>query len=58
MFISEEELQRKIKIMRSIKHDIYSIEINKIPLSLKDDKRIIGKDKVNTLAIGHKNAEF
>ena len=46
--------------MKIIKHDIYiySTELNKIALSSQDDERIICEDKVNTFAIGQKNAFF
>ena len=30
---------RKMKIIRSENHDIYSKEVNKIALSIEDDKR-------------------
>ena len=42
---------RKMNIIRSEKHDIYSKEVNKLALSGDDDKRILCKDKVNTQAI-------
>ena len=41
---------RKMKIIRSENHDIYSKEVNKIALSNEDDKRFVMKDKINTLA--------
>ncbi|XP_028417042.1 uncharacterized protein LOC114541307 [Dendronephthya gigantea] len=39
--------------IRSERHEIYSIKLNKIGLSPYDDKRYIIKDGVNTLAYGH-----
>ena len=42
---------RKMKIIRSEKHDIYSKEVNKVALSNDDDKREVLKDKVHTLAL-------
>ena len=42
---------RKMKIIRSEKHDIYSKEVNKIALSNEDDKRKMIEDKVKTLAL-------
>ena len=42
---------RKMNIIRSEKHEIYSKEVNKLALSAEDDKRILCKDKVKTLAI-------
>ena len=41
---------RKMKIIRSEKHDIYSKEVNKIALSNEDDKRFVLKDGMHTLA--------
>ena len=49
LFSGEKEM-RKMKIIRSEKHDIYSKEVNKIALSNEDDKRQVLKDKVHTLA--------
>ena len=49
LFSGEKEM-RKMKIIRSEKHDIYSKEVNKIALSSEDDKRAVLKDKVHTLA--------
>ena len=41
---------RSMKIIKSENHEIYSKEVNKIALSNEDDKRKLGKDKVNTKA--------
>ena len=41
---------RKMKIIRSVQHDIYSKEVNKIALSNEDDKRVVLEDCVHTLA--------
>ena len=49
LFSGEKEM-RKMKIIRSEKHDIYSKEVNKIALSNEDDKRIVMEDNVHTLA--------
>ena len=50
LFTGEKEL-RKMKIIRSEKHDIYSKEVNKIALSNEDDKRLTLEDRVHTLAL-------
>ena len=50
LFTGKKEL-RSMKIIRSEKHDIYSKEVNKIALSREDDKRVVLKDKIHTLAI-------
>ena len=49
LFSGEKEM-RKMKIIRSEKHDIYSKEVNKIALSNEDDKRLVLEDRVHTLA--------
>ena len=50
LFSGEKEM-RKMKIIRSEKHDIYSKEVNKIALSNEDDKRQILSDKIRTEAL-------
>ena len=50
LFSGEKEM-RKMKIIRSEKHDIFSKEVNKIALSNEDDKRKVLKDNVHTLAL-------
>ena len=47
------ELRRKMNIFRSHLHNVFSEEINKVALSASDDKRVIQKDGVHTLAHGH-----
>ena len=44
---------RKMNVFRSHLHDVYSEEVNKIALSANDDKRVILKDGIHTLAHGH-----
>ena len=44
---------RKMNIIRSHKHDVYTEEINKVALSSNVDKRYILDDGVHTLALGH-----
>ena len=48
---SGEKQMRKMNVIKSEKHEIYSKEVNKLALSADDDKRILCKDKVNTQAI-------
>ena len=50
LFLGEKEM-KKMKIIRSEKHDIYSKEVNKVALSNEDDKRKVLEDKVKTLAL-------
>ena len=49
LFSGEKEM-RKMKIIRSEKHEIYSKEVNKVALSNEDDKRNLLKDSVHTLS--------
>ena len=50
LFLGKKQM-RKVKIIRSANHDIYSKEVNKIALSNEDDKRTVIEDKVNTMAL-------
>ena len=47
---SGEKQMRKMKIIRSDQHNIYSKEVNKIALSNEDDKRQVLEDNIYTLA--------
>ena len=49
LFLGKKEM-RKMKIIRSENHDIYSKEVNKVALSNEDDKRLL-TGKVKTLAL-------
>ena len=53
---SRKEQHRKINVIRSHCHEIYTEEINKIALSSDDDKRVM-VDEIHTLAYGHTNSE-
>ena len=44
---------RKMNVIRSYKHEIYTEEVNKVALSGEDDKRIVMEDRIRTLAYGH-----
>ena len=48
---SEEKIMKEMNIIRSQNHDIYSMTVNKVALSANDDKRLICKHKINTLAL-------
>lgn len=50
---SENDQYRTMNLIRSYKHDLYSVELNKIALSARDDKRYIMQDNVQTLPWGH-----
>ena len=48
---SEKEEMRSMNIIRSKDHEIYSMKMNKVALSANDDKRLILKNKINTIAL-------
>ena len=52
---SRKEEHRKMNVIRSHGHEIYTEEINKIVLSSDDDRRVIMADGIQTLAYGHTN---
>ena len=45
-------------MFRSMKHDIFTIEVNKVTLNRDDDKRISKKDGISTLAHRHKSLSW
>jgi len=47
------EQLRRMNVIRSHLHEVYTEEINKIALSANDDKRVIQDDGISTLAHGH-----
>ena len=46
-------IYRKMNLIRSHKHEIYSETVNKVALSADDDNRVIGAEGISTLAYGH-----
>ena len=42
----------------SIKHDIFTLEVNKVDLNRDDDKWIIKKDRISTFARSHKDLSW
>ena len=50
LFLGKKQM-RKMKIIRSENHDIYSKEVNKVALSNEDDKRKVLLDKIKTIAL-------
>ena len=57
-FFSRKEQQRKMNVIRSHCHEIYTEEINKITFSYDDDKRVVMADGIHTLAYGHTNLKI
>ena len=51
LFTGKEE-HRKMNVIRSREHELFTETVNKIALSANDDKRIIQPDKIQTLAYG------
>ena len=41
-----------------MKHDIFTIEVNKVSLNRDDDKRISKKDGISTFGRGHKDLSW
>ena len=52
LFTGKEQL-RKMNIIRSYRHEVYTEEVNKVALCPNDDKRPLLEDGVHTLALGH-----
>jgi len=44
---------RKMDIIRSRQHELFTEEVNKVALSADDDKRHILKDGIHTVAYAH-----
>jgi len=44
---------RKMNVIRSHLHDVYTEEVNKVALLAEDDKRVIIEDGIHTKAYGH-----
>ena len=51
--LNREEQMKKMNVIRSHLHDLYTEEVNKVALSAEDDKRVIMEDGIHTLAYGH-----
>ena len=45
-------------MFRSDKHEVHTIEVNKVALNRDDDKRISRKDEISTFARGHKDLSW
>ena len=45
-------------MFRSAKHEVHTIEVNKVVLNRDDDKRISRKDGISTFARGHKDLSW
>ena len=45
-------------MFRSAKHEVHTIEVNKVALNRDDDKRISRKNRISTFARGHKDLRW
>ena len=52
---TNESVYRSQLMFRSKKHEVHTIEVNKVALNRNDDKRIAKKDGISTLARDHKS---
>ena len=51
-------IDRSQLMFRSCKHEVHTIEVNKVALNRDDNKRISKKDGISTLAHGHKSLSW
>ena len=49
------QMKSVMSAIRSTKHNVHTVQINKTSLSCFDDKRYIRNDGIATLAHGHKD---
>jgi len=42
-----------MNVIRRERHEVYSVEVNKVALSSEDDKRHVLPNKTYTVALGH-----
>ena len=47
----------RMNVIRSQKHQLYTVELNKVSLSAYDDKRYLKKDGITSFAYGHYRAK-
>ena len=50
---TKQEQSRRMNVIRSYHHEIFTEEVNKVALSCDDDKRVILEDGISTLAYGY-----
>ena len=55
---NSDTIYRSQLMFRSMKHDIFTLEFNKVALNRDDDKRISCKDGISTFARGHKSLSW
>ena len=57
LFINSTEYRSQL-MFRSSKHEVHTIEVNKVALNRDDDKRISKRDGISTFARGHKDLNW
>ena len=55
---NSDTVHRSQLMFRSIKHEIFMLEVYKIALNRDDDKLISKRDGISTLALGHKSLSW
>ena len=55
---TNESAYRSQLMFRSTKHEVHTIEVNKVALNRDDDKRISKRDEISTLSRGHKSLSW
>ena len=55
---NSDTIYRSQLMFRSMKHDIFTIKVNKVALNRDDNKRISKKDGISTFARGHKDLSW
>ena len=55
---NSDTIYRSQLMFRSMKHDIFTLEVNKVAPNRDNDKRISKKDGISTLAHGHKSLSW
>ena len=51
--VKSKSIYRSQLMFRNKKHEIHTVKVNKVALNRDDDKRIVKKDGISTLARGH-----
>ena len=51
--VKSKSIYKSQLMFRNNKHEIHTVEVNKVALNRDDDKQIVKKDRISTLARGH-----